>query len=443
MPSSTAAGTPSGGALPVLVLDNGGSQLRAGVISAQHAAATADATPTAVMPNTIARLRRQARIFIGDETEGIVKDPSQLRYCRPLERGFMVDADVQALLWDRMLSHGLPSAAAKLALVGGDASASSNGGGDARPIEPAGTFLLVTAQPFMPAVLEADFDALVFERFGFAGMYRATGAELAAASLRADAAVAAATSPLDPRALPFFTTGTGIIVDAGFSGTTVSPFFEWRPVACGIRRLDVGGKALTNYLKELLSFRQYNLMDDSWLVNRVKERLCFVAQSFGLELAVAQRLGTPAVMAKLRRAAMRGAAVKPPSSDRTDEKGVVNRRAATATSLSSSASLQTAPVAEASHAVPMRGSAGAAAVLADGAPLSSTSFSSALPLSGSETFSSGARPPLSALLVSSATTRPAPDGRGVGIRRALVLPDHVRVRDWGGGGCHDVLCCAT
>ena len=45
-------------------------------------------------------------------------------------------------------------------------------------------------------------------------------------------------------------------------------------------------QALTNYLKELISFRQYNMMEDTWLVNALKERLCFVAQNYELEMEV-------------------------------------------------------------------------------------------------------------------------------------------------------------
>ena len=41
----------------------------------------------------------------------------------------------------------------------------------------------------------------------------------------------------------------------------------------------MGGKALTNYLKEAVSYRQYNMMDDTFLVNQVKERLCYVSQA--------------------------------------------------------------------------------------------------------------------------------------------------------------------
>jgi actin-like ATPase involved in cell morphogenesis len=50
------------------------------------------------MPNTVGKLRRQGRVLVGDETESLVKDPSQLLFVRPVERGVVVDPHVQAML---------------------------------------------------------------------------------------------------------------------------------------------------------------------------------------------------------------------------------------------------------------------------------------------------------------------------------------------------------
>ena len=194
--SSSSAGS------KVLVLDSGGAWLRGGLASGT--------SPAACIPNTVARLRKQPRIFVGDETVGIVKDPSQLRYTRPIERGFVVDTEVQALIWERLLSVSLSGV-----------------------IVPSETTLVLSVPPFLPSVLESDLDDLVFERFGFAAVHRATGAELAAVHLR----------ELNPPApIPFSVTGTGVIIDTGFSGTIITPFYDWRPIATGIVRLDVGGK---------------------------------------------------------------------------------------------------------------------------------------------------------------------------------------------------------
>jgi actin-related protein len=43
--------------------------------------------------------------------------------------------------------------------------------------------------------------------------------------------------------------------------------------------LDVGGKLLTNYLKEILSFRHLDLKNSDRLIKQIKEDLCFVSQN--------------------------------------------------------------------------------------------------------------------------------------------------------------------
>jgi actin-related protein 6 len=49
-------------------------------------------------------------------------------------------------------------------------------------------------------------------------------------------------------------------------------------------RLNVGGKLLTNYLKEVISYRHYNMMEESHLINKVKESCCFISQNFSADL---------------------------------------------------------------------------------------------------------------------------------------------------------------
>lgn len=48
---------------------------------------------------------------------------------------------------------------------------------------------------------------------------------------------------------------TGVVLDAGFSFTHAVPVFNGQVQLAGVKRLNLGGKALTNYLKELVSYR--------------------------------------------------------------------------------------------------------------------------------------------------------------------------------------------
>jgi hypothetical protein len=52
--------------------------------------------------------------------------------------------------------------------------------------------------------------------------------------------------------------------------------------------MDLGGKALTNYLKELVSYRSLNVMDETLLIDDAKEKLCFVSLDVPRDLRLAR-----------------------------------------------------------------------------------------------------------------------------------------------------------
>lgn len=75
-----------------------------------------------------------------------------------------------------------------------------------------------------------------------------------------------------------------LVIDSGYSHTTVTPVYNGRPLQRGVRRLEIGGKYLTNYLKDLVSTRQYNILDETYIVNQVKEAACYVSEDFSGDL---------------------------------------------------------------------------------------------------------------------------------------------------------------
>jgi len=80
-----------------------------------------------------------------------------------------------------------------------------------------------------------------------------------------------------------------IVVDSGFSFTHVVPILSGQVVWNAVKRLDVGGKLLTNQLKELVSFRQWNMMDETYIMNHVKETCCYVSTHFGKDLDICRQ----------------------------------------------------------------------------------------------------------------------------------------------------------
>lgn len=43
---------------------------------------------------------------------------------------------------------------------------------------------------------------------------------------------------------------------------------------------------MTNHLKELVSYRQWNMMDETHIMNEVKEACCYVSQDFSADLEI-------------------------------------------------------------------------------------------------------------------------------------------------------------
>lgn len=66
----------------------------------------------------------------------------------------------------------------------------------------------------------------------------------------------------------------------------MTPLFKGKPIQQAVRRLDIGGKFLTNYLKEIISIRHYNLNDEAYLINQIKQDVCFVSDDFRRDLEI-------------------------------------------------------------------------------------------------------------------------------------------------------------
>jgi actin-related protein 6 len=96
-----------------------------------------------------------------------------------------------------------------------------------------------------------------------------------------------------------------LIVDSGFSFTHIVPVMRGVMVLAGIHRydgssyfylmiltncdrIDVGGKLLTNHLKEVVSFRHWDLMEHTYVMNEVKEACCYVSNTFSEDLEACQ-----------------------------------------------------------------------------------------------------------------------------------------------------------
>ncbi|KAK7208139.1 actin family [Myxozyma melibiosi] len=250
----------------VFVLDNGASEIKAGLASSP--------SPT-IYPNAITR-SRDRRVFIADELYTQCKDFSGLVYRRPYEKGHLTNWESEKVIWDRVIY--------------GDGSSSSDG---VRPEETA--FILGEPSAQLP-VCSANTDQIVFEEYGFATYFRCPSAFLVhendhnealyQTEEETDAQPLAESTKKNTKLLKSDTT---LVIDSGYSATVVTPIIENKVYHAGIKRLNIGGKLLRNYLKETISYRHYNMMDESYIVNEIKEHCCYVSTKFAADLEICKK----------------------------------------------------------------------------------------------------------------------------------------------------------
>ena len=203
----------------------------------------------------MAKPKGEKRSYIADEINQI-KDISSVNLRRPIDRGYVVNWDLQKDILDHLFKKVLK-------------------------INPKSCHLLITEAPFNLPALAAEQDECIFEKFEFKSALICPPAALALAYHLGKR----------PESDPSKRARCGVVVDAGFSFTHATPVFDGRVLRSGIRRVNLGGKALTNYLKELVSYRQWNMMDEYVLMDDVKEKLCYAAIEVSDELKRAKVKG--------------------------------------------------------------------------------------------------------------------------------------------------------
>lgn len=188
------------------------------------------------------------RPFIGDQIDDC-RDASGLFYILAFQRGYLINWDVQKTVWDYVF------------------------GEDCCSVDFSKPFMITEPQFNFSSIQEAIME-IFFEEYECESLFRTTAADLCSYNF----ASSGANKPL-----------CSLVVDMGYSFTHIIPFLKGKKFKEGIRRIDIGGKVLTNHLKEIISYRQLNVMDESYVINQVKEDACFVSQNFYSDMKIARK----------------------------------------------------------------------------------------------------------------------------------------------------------
>lgn len=223
------------------ILDNGAYTAKVGFSSKKPK----------IIPNCIMKAKSERRRpFIGDQVDEC-RDASGLFYILAFQKGFLVNWDTQKSVWDYIFSK------------------------DCCPVNFNETPLIVTEPLFNFASIQEAMTEMFFEEYECQSLLRINATDLADYKYRKTN-----NNPL-----------CTVVVDTGYSFTYIVPYIKGKKYKEGIRRIDVGGKVLTNHLKEVISYRQLNVMDETYVINQAKEDSCFVSQDFMADMEIARKRG--------------------------------------------------------------------------------------------------------------------------------------------------------
>ncbi|KAK7793356.1 hypothetical protein R5R35_008508 [Gryllus longicercus] len=226
----------------VFVLDNGACTAKAGFASSDDAR---------IIPNCIMKAKSERRRpFIGDQVEEC-RDASGLFYILPFQKGYLINWDVQKNIWDYIFSA------------------------ECLPVNFPETPVVITEPYFNFNSCKEAMTEIFFEEYDCHSLLRINAGDLSS--------------------YHYFNTNQNslccLLVDVGYSFTHIVPYIKGKKLKNGIRRIDIGGKVLTNHLKEITSYRQLHVMDETYVMNQVKEDACFVSLDFYKDMKIAQKRG--------------------------------------------------------------------------------------------------------------------------------------------------------
>jgi len=231
------------------ILDNGGYTIKAGYAS--------QTTPR-VIPNCIVKAKAEKRrAFIGDQIEDC-RELSSLFYMLPFQKGYLVNWDHQKTLWDHLF--GKQSFHLKCDELN-----------------------LVVTEPYNNfSSIQEGLSEIFFEEYGFKSLLRTHAGDLSCYQNK----------------LEHSEEKCCLVIESGYSFTHIVPYVLGKRVKNAVKRIDVGGKLLTNHLKDIISYRQLHVLEETYVMNACKEDCCYITSDWESDIKKARARGNDNTIAR-------------------------------------------------------------------------------------------------------------------------------------------------
>ncbi|KAG1674182.1 Actin-related protein 6 [Nymphon striatum] len=226
----------------VVILDNGAHTAKIGYNNV---------TDPRIIPNCITKVKTERRrVFIGDQIDDC-DNTSSLYYMLPFQKGYLINWEIEKKVWDYMF------------------------GKDVCNVNYNDTCAIVTEPYFNFMSIQETMTQILFEEYQFHSVLRTNAGTLRAFQYQKS----------NPEEI------TCLLVESGYSFTYIVPYVKGKKLTSAIRRIDVGGKVLTNHLKDVISYRQLHVMDETHIINQLKEDICYVSTQFNQDMDIAKKKG--------------------------------------------------------------------------------------------------------------------------------------------------------
>ena len=168
-------------------------------------------------------------------------------------RGSLVNFDHEVLLWDEIMKSLLKT------------------NENSPQIKNKELLLNLTFPLLIPNKIREKVIEVIFEYYGFGGFYPVNSSDM----IR-EYALETYPSNIDRN--------FNVVLESSNASTYCAPYFDNECMNYAIKKVDIGGRLLTNYLKETITFRYLNVSNDFQTLNNIKEQLCFISQDFNKDI---------------------------------------------------------------------------------------------------------------------------------------------------------------